>query len=226
MHKRVSDVVGQLGWSARGDSVIESPEEETTKTRTDATVRVASDAKEVVRLLEPLATATFAARWAGRPGASDLVGVAVLLSHDSGEVLWLDSTQMRDEKVRVALTNIGMWTAHDAKPFMRWMEEQGSRLDSLDLDTAIAAYLLNPSLSSYEFEDVCRAELGLEVEDGNGAAGQLDFGDGPSVADSAAKEALIVAKLAQVFRASLDSSSVATLYRDVENPLVGVLARM
>jgi DNA polymerase-1 len=73
---------------------------------------------------------------------------------------------------------------------------------------------------------VCRAELGLEVEDGNGAAGQLDFGDGPSVADSAAKEALIVAKLAQVFRASLDSSSVATLYRDVENPLVGVLARM
>jgi DNA polymerase-1 len=96
----------------------------------------------------------------------------------------------------------------------------------LELDTAIAAYLLNPSLSSYEFADVCRAELGIDVDEGTGTSGQLDFGDGPSTADSCAKEALIVSQLATALKKSLDSSSVATLYRDVENPLVGVLARM
>lgn len=226
MYKRVSDVVDQLAWSTRGDSVSESSAQIQAETHNEATLRIASDVTEAVQLLGKLTNATYAVRWSGRPGASDVAGVAVLLSSDSGEVLWLDATQVQNESVRAALASIAKSTAHDAKPFMRWMEEYGNRLDSLELDTAIAAYLLNPSLSSYEFADVCRAELGIDVEEGNGATGQLDFGDGPSVADSAAKEALVVSQLAQVLRRSLDSSSVATLYRDVENPLVGVLARM
>ncbi|MFM8871603.1 MAG: DNA polymerase I, partial [Actinomycetota bacterium] len=226
MYKRVSDVVDQLGWSTRGDSMSESSAQIQVETHSEATLRIASDVKDAVQLLGKLTNATYAVRWSGRPGASDVAGVAVLLSSDTGEVLWLDATQVQNESVRAALANVAKSTAHDAKPFMRWMEEHGNRLDSLELDTAIAAYLLNPSLSSYEFADVCRAELGIDVEEGNGAAGQLDFGDGPSLADTAAKEALIVSQLAYALQKSLDSSSVATLYRDVENPLVGVLARM
>jgi DNA polymerase-1 len=226
MYKRVSDVVDQLGWSTRGESAVESPQQTLSETRSTATVRLATDAKEIPSLLGGITASSFAVRWAGRAGASDVVGVAVLLSADSGEVLWLDASQMRDDAVRAALASGAMWTAHDAKPFMRWMEEHGNRLDSLELDTAIAAYLLNPSLSSYEFADVCRAELGIDVDEGTGTSGQLDFGDGPSTADSCAKEALIVSQLATALKKSLDSSSVATLYRDVENPLVGVLARM
>jgi len=226
MYKRVSDVVDQLGWSTQGDSVVESPAQSQAETRSEATVRTTSDVKEAVELFGHLTNATLAVRWSGRPGASDLAGVAVLLSPDTGEVLWLDASQMQNESVRAALASVAKSRAHDAKPFMRWMEEQGNRLDSLEIDTAIAAYLLNPSLSSYEFADVCRSELGIDVEEGNGATGQLDFGDGPSLADSAAKEALVVSQLALALQTSLDSSSVATLYRDVENPLVGVLARM
>ena len=155
-----------------------------------------------------------------------MFGLAVLLDAESGEVLWIDQSQLGDVKVREALSSVPRSMAHDAKSFMRWMEEQGTRLDSLVLDTAIAAYLLNPSLSSYDFVDVCRAELALEVEDAKGASGQLDFGDGPSVADSAAKEAFVVSQLAASLQSSLNSSSVESLYHDVENPLVGVLARM
>ena len=226
MYKRVSDIVGQLGWATRGESSADASVERREGTRVDAQVRTAADTKEIVKVLQSLTSVTFAARWSGRAGASDLFGLAVLLDAESGEVLWIDQSQLGDVKVREALSSVPRSMAHDAKSFMRWMEEQGTRLDSLVLDTAIAAYLLNPSLSSYDFVDVCRAELALEVEDAKGASGQLDFGDGPSVADSAAKEAFVVSQLAASLQSSLNSSSVESLYHDVENPLVGVLARM
>ena len=226
MYKRVSDIVGQLGWATRGESSADASVERREGTRVDAQVRTAADTKEIVKVLQSLTSVTFAARWSGRAGASDLFGLAVLLDAESGEVLWIDQSQLGDVKVREALSSVPRSMAHDAKSFMRWMEEQGTRLDSLVLDTAIAAYLLNPSLSSYDFVDVCRAELALEVEDAKGASGQLDFGDGPSVADSAAKEAFVVSQLAASLQSSLNSSSVGSLYHDVENPLVGVLARM
>ena len=226
MYKRVSDIVGQLGWATRGESSADASVERREGTRVDAQVRTAADTKEIVKVLQSLTSVTFAARWSGRAGASDLFGLAVLLDAESGEVLWIDHSQLGDVKVREALSSVPRSMAHDAKSFMRWMEEQGTRLDSLVLDTAIAAYLLNPSLSSYDFVDVCRAELALEVEDAKGASGQLDFGDGPSVADSAAKEAFVVSQLAASLQSSLNSSSVESLYHDVENPLVGVLARM
>lgn len=226
MYKRVTDVVDQLGWAVRGDVTAEETVASITATRTDAQIRHLADVKEIVATLNKLETASFAARWAGRPGASELIGVAVLLSAESAEVLWIDGGQLSDESVRLALASVQQTVAHDAKPLMRWMEEHGTRLDSLVLDTAIAAYLLNPSLSSYDFVDVCRAELALDITDAHGATGQLDFGDGPSLADSAAKEALVVAQLATSLQVSLRSSSVEALYDDVENPLVGVLARM
>ena len=226
MYKRVSDIVGQLGWATRGESPADASVERREGTRVDAQVRTAADTKEIVKVLQSLTSVTFAARWSGRAGASDLFGLAVLLDAESGEVLWIDQSQLGDVKVREALSSVPRSMAHDAKSFMRWMEEQGTRLDSLVLDTAIAAYLLNPSLSSYDFVDVCRAELALEVEDAKGASGQLDFGDGPSVADSAAREAFVVSQLAASLQSSLNSSSVGSLYHDVENPLVGVLARM
>ncbi len=226
MYKRVSDIVGQLGWATRGESSADASVERREGTRVDAQVRTAADTKEIVKVLQSLTSVTFAARWSGRAGASDLFGLAVLLDAESGEVLWIDQSQLGDVKVREALSSVPRSMAHDAKSFMRWMEEQGTRLDSLVLDTAIAAYLLNPSLSSYDFVDVCRAELALEVEDAKGASGQLDFGDGPSVADSAAREAFVVSQLAASLQSSLNSSSVGSLYHDVENPLVGVLARM
>ena len=226
MYKRVSDIVGQLGWATRGESPADASVERRGGTRADAQVRTAADTKEIVKVLQSLTSVTFAARWSGRAGASDLFGLAVLLDAESGEVLWIDQSQLGDVKVREALSSVPRSMAHDAKSFMRWMEEQGTRLDSLVLDTAIAAYLLNPSLSSYDFVDVCRAELALEVEDAKGASGQLDFGDGPSVADSAAREAFVVSQLAASLQSSLNSSSVGSLYHDVENPLVGVLARM
>ncbi|MCE2855644.1 MAG: DNA polymerase I [Ilumatobacteraceae bacterium] len=226
MYKRVSDIVGQLGWATRGESPADASVERRGGTRADAQVRTAADTKEIVKVLQSLTSVTFAARWSGRAGASDLFGLAVLLDAESGEVLWIDQSQLGDVKVREALSSVPRSMAHDAKSFMRWMEEQGTRLDSLVLDTAIAAYLLNPSLSSYDFVDVCRAELALEVEDAKGASGQLDFGDGPSVADSAAREAFVVSQLAASLQSSLNSSSVESLYHDVENPLVGVLARM
>ena len=226
MYKRVSDIVGQLGWATRGESSADASVERREGTRVDAQVRTAADTKEIVKVLQSLTSVTFAARWSGRAGASDLFGLAVLLDAESGEVLWIDQSQLGDVKVREALSSVPRSMAHDAKSFMRWMEKQGTRLDSLVLDTAIAAYLLNPSLSSYDFVDVCRAELALEVEDAKGASGQLDFGDGPSVADSAAREAFVVSQLAASLQSSLNSSSVGSLYHDVENPLVGVLARM
>jgi DNA polymerase-1 len=59
------------------------------------------------------------------------------------------------------------------------------------------------------------------------ASGQLDFGDGAVDARRrAARQALAVGQLAAPLMAALEAQGMRQLYDEIENPLVGVLARM
>ncbi len=124
---------------------------------------------------------------------------------------------------------------HHAKELMRALArlpgdlEGGATLAGLAVDTSIAAYLIHPSEGRDELSALLARHCGTELA-GGGAEGQLGFddldADGPTDGVVAARDALAVAMLAPMLDQQLESLGMSDLYRDVERPLIGVLARM
>jgi DNA polymerase I len=118
--------------------------------------------------------------------------------------------------------------AHDSKPLMRSLLELGIDLRGLELDTAIAAYLLDPAEARYELPLLIERYTRFAAPaDEPAAKGQLDL-DGSQVDAPAAagRRALAVHHLAEPILTSLHGDGMAELYATIENPLVRVLARM
>jgi DNA polymerase-1 len=118
--------------------------------------------------------------------------------------------------------------AHDAKPLMRSLLALGLPLGRLALDTKLAAYLLDPAEGTYDLNGLlgkyASAELATE---GEAPAGQLDFsGDDTPAHLAVTRSALGVAHLAQPISEALDTQGLEKLDREVELPLVKVLAKM
>ena len=110
---------------------------------------------------------------------------------------------------------------------MRSLYEVGLDLRSLELDTAIAAYLLDPAESRYAIGDLLARYTGLALGAHQSDELQLDL-DGSSVDDSmvAALDAVATARLAPALENALEHQGMRMLYDTIENPLVRVLARM
>jgi DNA polymerase-1 len=115
---------------------------------------------------------------------------------------------------------------HDAKALMRRLVPLGVDIRTLDIDTAVAAYLLDPAESGYVLEDLARRYVGVELRSPDAPpAGQLDLsGSDPMV--EAGRAAAGVSALAPVLGQALDARNLRVLYDDIERPLVRVLARM
>lgn len=121
---------------------------------------------------------------------------------------------------------------HDAKPLARALIEAGGDLVGLAFDTALAGYLINPAERAPELSDLAAQVLGLEIEPEraggteSGAQGAFDFeGKGPDL-ERLGRRALAVARLVEPLTARLEDQGGLDLYREVELPLVRVLARM
>jgi DNA polymerase-1 len=97
---------------------------------------------------------------------------------------------------------------HDVKALVEWWLARGGAPPPME-DTAVAAYLLNPARTNYKLEEVC-AEL---------------LGQGPGVARPGAR-ARWVWDLWAMQTGALREVGLQALYRDVERPLIGVLAGM
>jgi DNA polymerase-1 len=96
------------------------------------------------------------------------------------------------------------------------------------LDTAIAAYLVNPSHSSYSLADVSLDMLGVVPQAESENDGQFDFGgtEGVDAARTCAEAAWITYQLANAVTQRVADIHNESLYADIENPLVRVLAKM
>ena len=118
------------------------------------------------------------------------------------------------------------------------------------MDTAVAAYLLDPSVDHYRLPDLAAAHLGVELDGATGGEGQGAFaletpdtpegdGDVPATAEGsgpdaggagidaeAVRAALVLARLRAPLRAALEAVGESDLYDRIEQPLVRVLARM
>ena len=124
---------------------------------------------------------------------------------------------------------------HQAKELMRALARlpgdgaAGAALGGLAVDTSIAAYLIHPSEGRDELSALLARHCGTELAGGS-TEGQLGFddldADGPTEGIVAARDALAVAMLAPMLDQQLESLGMSDLYRDVERPLISVLARM
>jgi DNA polymerase-1 len=227
MLKRLKDTTQLLGWQARGAAV-----QEVTTQSEDMVVAVSevircTSANEFTQMFAGKSELTIAARFEGEPGRTPVAGIAVVHDALKGSVAYVSSEVLFHEDVS-SLIATNKIVSHDAKPLMRSLLRQNLDLRGLQLDTAIAAYLVDPSKSSYSLADVALNVLGVEVGLGSESQGQFDFsGEQDATSEAAcAENALITAALASVLRSQLQEIGNASLYSDIENPLVRVLAKM
>ena len=117
---------------------------------------------------------------------------------------------------------------HDVKDLMRALLDLDRDVERLDMDTALAAYLVNPSQRTYDLEELAERLLGLELvspDDDSGAAGTLPFDSGPDL-ETEGRRIEGVRRLVEVMRSELADRDEGDLFDEFELPLVAVLARM
>ncbi len=231
LQERLAEAFGGMegAAAASGTSVLE------------AEVTIVDTPKDAAALLTELRKGTQAlaieAAWDGPEGRSPLVGLAFVTDSDEAETRWLPRHVLDDTNVRDALRALigergRPIAAHGAKPLMRALLGQlDADLRTLNLDTMLGAYLLDPAESRYLLDDLLLRYASLELPVGAGDASggelQLDLG-GDQVPPSleAARRALAVARLVDPITSALDAQGLRTLHDDIEIPLVRVLARM
>ena len=163
-------------------------------------------------------------------GAGDARGIAIAGAEDA--TAYLDVTTLdpaADAAVAAWLTDPSRPKAlHDAKGPIHALAGRGWELAGLTNDTALAAYLVKPDQRGYDLADLTVRMLRRELRTDTSTSGQglLDFGDGAGEATDAMVTARAVADLAGALDDELERIDEVVLLRDVEIPLVGVLARM
>jgi len=166
----------------------------------------------------PVALAIEGDRWAAAEGDRVLAGAN---SHD---------------ELAVAL-GAKPFAAHDAKSLgggrhglLAAAAREGIE-PNLDHDTMIAAYLLEPQRRTYDLVELS-ADAGIGLAEGAAAEkqeeddGQMALGEDLEPGLEPAEEAQLVAALAAVQRPRIEELGLEQLLREVELPLVAVLAAM
>jgi DNA polymerase I len=164
----------------------------------------------------PVALAIAGERWAAAEADRILAGTATL------------------DELAVALDG-KPFAAHDAKSLggdrhglLAAVAREGVE-PALDHDTMIAAYLLEPQRRTYDLVELA-ADAGIGLAEGAAAEkeddGQMALGEDLEPGLEPAEEARLVAALAAVQAPRIDELGLEQLLREVELPLVGVLAAM
>ncbi len=123
-------------------------------------------------------------------------------------------------------------TAHNAKYDLLVLRRAGVTLRGLDFDSMLASYVLDPSRRSYGIDTLSVELLGIAMTSfdelcGKGK-GALAFNEVPIVCarDYSCADADIALRLRTVLEARLAEQHGASLLREIEVPLIEVLAEM
>jgi DNA polymerase-1 len=225
---------------ATGNEEIGGPGEVPAGAALDVVVEEPADAAAAIRRVTDWRTGgvplTVAGAWEGTAGRSALVGVAFAPlppAEGAVAVVWIGAELLADASVRAALGGLlgedGVdVSAHDAKALMRGLAVMGVVFSHLQLDTAIAAYLVDPAGDQYLLEDLALRYAGVELRAPDAPPpGQLDLsGAGVDPGGEATRRAAAVARLVEPLSAALAARGMSKLYDEVERPLVRVLAQM
>ncbi|MDH3539769.1 MAG: DNA polymerase I [Acidimicrobiia bacterium] len=183
-------------------------------------VRAEADPQRLARLKGPLAVDPV---WDG----TDLSGLVLAVSETDAVFVPAEALA----HLRPLLEDPGIAKhLHDAKPTVHALLDHDVDLQGIAFDTALAAYVVNPSLRGYGLVDLAGRVLSIELEpvDDEGAPvtqGTLDFGDGPDL-ESAGRRVLAIARLVEPLSEQVEARGATPLLTEIELPLVRVLARM
>ena len=189
----------------------------------EAEVKVADDAPTLVKaFLAAGRPAAIEAGWVG----GELAGLAVVSDGEAAEVAWIPVEAVASLDGDLSALP---FHAHNAKPLLRELTRHDIDLRGLDIDTALAAYLIDPADSRYSLEELLLRYCRMELPAGDGDEGQLALEDDVEPIDVsliAARRALAVDRLATALAKALGDRGLQRLYDDIERPLVRVLAKM
>lgn len=143
-------------------------------------------------------------------------GDAVYLEVSSGLPAALAQALGRDDLPKLS---------QDSKRDRLLLEGAGAAPRGFAFDVSLASYLLDPGKRTHTLADAAWDHLRWRLPQDDGAGGE-GLALGPDPAARAAEEADVVLRLGDVMEAELRARGVDRLYRDVELPLAGVLARM
>jgi DNA polymerase I len=191
-------------------------------------IALPATAAEVIKRLHALeadaATVALAGRWTGPPGRSELAGLLVLVAdgEEAGNgVLVPGELFAAPDVVKTLNTVLARHViGHNVKEAMRSLLPLGVDVTGLDMDTAVAAYLLDASTGEYELEQLREQTGQLTLDIAEPGAADTDL------ATDAAAEAADVVGMAAGFRQRIAHEDMVSLHDDIETPLVRVLAKM
>jgi DNA polymerase-1 len=169
-------------------------------------------------------------------GTGDASGIAIACESPPedeparpGDAAYIDLETLTPEDEKA----LGAWLSsdapkalHDSKGPMLVLQARGWELGGLTSDTALAAYLALPGQGVFDLGDLALRYLRRELRADTKNDGQLSFdgGEDDEEAASAVVRARAVADLAVALDADLARRGGTTLLRDLELPLVAVLA--
>ena len=164
------------------------------------------------------------ARWDGMPGRSDLVALVLVATEgdEAGLGVLVPADLLGAASVVKKLNSVlaRPFVGHEVKEAMRSLLPLGIDLTGLEMDTGVAAYLLDASTGEYELSQLREqtGQLSLDIVE----PGETER----DLAQDAAGEAADVAGMALGFRRRLGTEDMVGLHDDIETPLVRVLAKM
>ena len=144
------------------------------------------------------------------PSAPETVSHRIAISGAAGSaaIVKLDSGGAA-VKLRAILADANTRkTIHDYKAAIHALDSQGIRVQSVQHDSMLYSYLLDPTYSSHRLADVALRRFNLKLS-----------GDLAEAAD-------ITGRLASAFREEIKQAGLTKLYEEIDLPLVPVLARM
>ena len=205
-----------------------SPQTSTEAQVLEAEITDLTEAGAAVGAITAVASLDVVCSWVGEPGRSDLIGLAFVTDRDACEVAWVPAEIVAKPSVLAAVASHPALRGHNAKALMRWALGHGVSITGLQLDVAIAAYLIDPADVRYALADLLQRYTAFQLSSNDASsAGQLDFSEeGDDNRRVAGRGALAVAHLSSALQAALEKQGMAELYATIENPLVGVLAEM
>jgi DNA polymerase-1 len=226
MLKRFSEIASKQEWNAVAG--VESIVAAKCLVKTLGEVRHISSAAEAVALFQNQQEKCIQGIYEYVGKSERLSGLAIRSVGEDAVVHFLNEKLLGDTAVLDACGKAEKLVAHDAKRAMNALLHRGVDLKGIIFDTAISAYLVNPSQSSYALKDVCEDVLGSAPSGGAQQDGQFDFG---GISDQeeirqACEETLYIEALCVSLRDELANMGNISLYGDIENPLIRVLAKM
>ncbi|AYF76098.1 DNA polymerase I [Nocardia yunnanensis] len=169
----------------------------------------------------------------GAPIHGDAQAIALAAADGEGAYIDVHTLTPEDEQA------LGAWLAdpetpkalHEAKTAMHALRGRGWQLGGLTSDTALAAYLILPGQRTFNLEDLSLRYLSRELRVDNAGAAQLSLLDDEEqvdaeVANAQMLRARAVFDLADAFDAELERIESTALLRDMELPLLSVLAEL